>query len=50
MSLQNVPDSIKRDVARGVALLKEAGCQQVYVFGFYLIATCIPPLNEGECP
>ena len=33
MSLQGVPDSIKRDVARGVAILKEAGCQQVYVFG-----------------
>ena len=33
MSLQNLPDSIKRDVARGVAILKEAGCQQVYVFG-----------------
>ena len=33
MSLQDVPDSIKRDVARGVTILKEAGCQQVYVFG-----------------
>ena len=31
--LQDVPDGIRRDVARGVAILKEAGCQQVYVFG-----------------
>ncbi len=31
--LREVPDDMQRDLARGVAILKEAGCQQVYVFG-----------------
>ncbi len=31
--LGDVPDDMQRDLARGVAILKEAGCQQVYVFG-----------------
>ena len=31
--LGDIPDDMQRDLARGVAILKEAGCQQVYVFG-----------------
>ena len=32
-NLKDVPDSIRREVARGVAILKDSGCQEVYVFG-----------------
>ena len=32
-NLKDIPDSIRREVARGVAILKDSGCQEVYVFG-----------------
>jgi predicted nucleotidyltransferase len=31
--LRTVPEDIKRDIARGVAILKSGGCNEIYVFG-----------------
>ena len=45
--LGDVPDDIQRDLARGVAILKEAGCQQVYVFGS-IAEGHVRPDSDGE--
>ena len=31
--LQDVPEEIRRDVTRGVDILKSGGCREVYIFG-----------------
>lgn len=31
--LRDVPEDIRRDVARGVDILRNGGCREVYVFG-----------------
>lgn len=31
--LQDVPEDLRRDIARGIDILKKAGCSEVYLFG-----------------
>ena len=31
--LRAAPEDVRKDVARGVAILKSGGCREVYVFG-----------------
>lgn len=31
--LRDIPDELRRDVARGVDILRGGGCREVYVFG-----------------
>ena len=31
--LEDVPDEVRRDVERGVEILKNGGCSEIYVFG-----------------
>lgn len=31
--LQGVPEALRHDVARGVDILKNGGCREVYIFG-----------------
>ena len=32
-NLPDIPDKIKQDIEKGVAILKHGGCQSVYIFG-----------------
>jgi len=32
-ALRAVPEDIRQDIARGVAILKSGGCSEIYVFG-----------------
>ena len=31
--LQNIPEEVRDDVARGVDILRSGGCREVYIFG-----------------
>jgi len=33
VDLQNIPEEVREDVARGVDILRSGGCREVYIFG-----------------